>query len=1109
MKAFCNCYAIIALCVPLLYGLAGCHSEQKTLLKRVEDSGVTFVNQITENDSMNIMDMSYFYRGGGVAIADLNNDQWPDLILGGNMSPTEIYLNQGGFRFEEVTEEAGLLARQWINGISVADINQDGNLDIYLCAGGYTDPKMRKNLLFVHQGTNAQGVPRYEEQAADYHLDSDKSTTQAVFFDFDKDQDLDVILVNTDPDNLNPNIVKPRINDGSVPNTDQLLENRLDEEGIFVDVSSHAGIVYEGFSLGVAVSDINDDGWPDIYVANDHLSNDLLYINNQDGTFTNRIADLVTAQSYYSMGVLTQDLTNDGLTDIFTLDMLPETQERRQKMMMAMHWTKFSLAEDYEYEAQFMRNTLQVNLGKKQQGVPVFTEVAQSAGLHDTDWSWGCLSADFDLNGYSDIIISNGYARDITDMDFVSYHENNAFFTKSLDNKLYKKDLADRPPILLSNYAFANRGKLQFEDVSAQWGLKQPNLSNGIAYGDLDRDGDLDLVINHINQRASVYRNQLSSPDKHFIKIYPVNQSGIPVFGVKAYLYSEQEVQFRELYPVQGYQSMHEAVVHFGLSGQKVDSIRLVWPKGATTRLLKPATDTVLYVEQPQPLKKEFKKIPAPPHFIYRQSDLLPEHRPYPPFVDVERYPLLVQTYAKEGPPLVTSDYYETQSSMIFTGSGPEQAGMILSQRADGTFERMEFDKGGSYEDAGAAWLDADQDGDLDLYVSSGNAYFQDGHSSLKDRLYLQEEGQFYLANDRIPDIRSFTQEVIATDYDQDGDSDLLVLGRVDGRFFTSSPRSYLLQNNDGKFTDVSADCLPNGGLLGAVSGAAQSDLNGDGPKEIILAGEWERITVLSWNGSRFEKGDLHQSLPDLTGWWQSVKVSDVNQDGWPDILAGNIGTNNPFSEKTPLQLHVQDIDGNGVAERIVGWHMLNTEGQRQLYPIASRDALGEQVPLLKRKFKDYEAYAQARLGQLLGEVETQSEVYEVNFLKSIVLYNLQGKGWKTEVLPWEAQLGPVHDFLVEDFDEDGKIDLMCIGNNEKLLVELGWNNSFAGALLNNTGQGFVAVPNREVGLYVTTQARKAVKLGPKAYFVANYGDSLYHLSWQKTESPSLSDPVP
>ncbi|MEM1137452.1 MAG: VCBS repeat-containing protein, partial [Bacteroidota bacterium] len=1071
----------VSIFIFLILSLTNCQLASKgSLFQLRANTGINFNNEIIENDTMNIMALEYFYRGGGVAIGDLNNDLLPDVIMGGNMVHSRCYLNKGNFTFKDITTISGLLNDRWINGISLVDINKDGLLDIYLCVGGTNQPESRKNLFYIQQKNNDSDIPIFVNKAKELGLDSDKSTTQAVFFDYDLDNDLDVIIVNTDADNKNPNSIRNKVEDGSAPNSDLLFENRLNEPTFqkFVDVSLKAGIKYDGFSLGVSVTDINMDGWPDIYIANDHLSNDILYINNGDKFFSNQIVNVIKNQSYYSMGVYSKDLDNNALNDIFTLDMLPASNERRHKMLMGMNLPRFRLAQDFGYQHQFMKNTLQMNIGINKDDNPIFTETAQFAGIHDTDWSWGSVIADFNLDGLNDIIITNGYARDITDMDFVVYQENLNFFNKNLNNEAYKLAIAQQPPIKLGNYAFMNKGSLLFTDVSETWGINTPNLSNGIAYGDLDLDGDLDLVINHINQKASILENTTKTSKKNFIKVLPLNSVGAPVFGVKAFLYIDHQKQYQELFPVQGYQSTQEPIFHFGIN-QKIeaDSLKLIWPGGGTSLYYKLQADSLYTIREPikRPYNKKQTEAFKTSFFSISNFRRTEAHLPYLSYTDIENQSLIFQTFSKEGPKLVIDDEDLSQRPDIFVGTGPKQNGLILHQNKIGEFEIQTFEKGGEFEDMDAEWLDADGDNDLDLFVSSGNVNFLNGHKSLQDRLYLRTKNGFEWSPECIPILKTFTKEVVKVDFDHDNDDDLIVFGRMVNGKFPAIPKSYLLQNNKGVFTDVSERYLPQRGFLGMVSCAEKADLDNDGTYEIIFAGEWQSIRVLKWDKDKYNEVSEEYQLSDMKGLWHSIHISDLNKDGFMDILAGNAGKNHPFAKQIPLQLYVKDLDNDGNKDPLLAWNIINQQNEKKFYPVFHRDAFTMQFPFIKTKYRKYDDFAKADMASILTLSQKPMHMEEVNFLESVIFINEKGKGFSMQKLPKAVQMGPVTTFLTTDFNMDGETDILCMGNTQNMPVFLGWNNNSLGTLVIKKKGVFEVIPNNKVQLYITGEVRAAI----------------------------------
>jgi len=1082
------------------------------LFKRVAHSGVTFTNQVIENDSMNIMELEYFYRGGGVGIGDVNRDGLPDIFLGGNMTPSRLYLNQGGLHFTDITEAAGLHTGRWINGVSLVDINADGWLDLYLCAGGSNTPARRRNLFYINQGLNDDGIPVFVDQAATLGLDSDRNSTQSAFFDYDRDGDLDLFLINTDPDNKNPNVVRAKRVDGSSPNTDQLFKNLLKESGRllpFTDVSAEAGIRFEGFSLGLAISDLNLDGWPDIYIANDHLSNDLLYINqgsDEEGrvAFTNRIGDMLTSQSYYSMGVAIKDLNGDGRNDIFTLDMLPERNDRRQKMVMAMSLNKFMLAEEYGYQNQFMKNTLQVNMGQGADGLPLFSEAAQLAGIHNTDWSWGCVAADFDHDGHNDLIITNGYARDITDMDFVAYQKGASYFETNQYSREYRTALQSQPPILLPNVAFRNRGDLQFEDVSAAWGFDEPDLSSGIAYSDLDLDGDLDLVINHLNRPASIYENTLEPGIRHYVKIQPVTEAGAPAIGVRIQLFAGGKKHAAELYPVQGFQSVQDPAIHIGLGKTSlIDSVLIDWPDGYHERYYELLADRTYQWKKGRgtPVTAPLTAGPAAP-FRFQMDTLDWIHQPYPPFDDFYTEPLLPHSFSQESPLLAAEDIDGNGTLDFFVSSGPRQAGVLYFQSSDGKLTRRPFDKDGAFEDMGAAWLDADGDGDADLFVCSGGTRHLEGDASLQDRLYLQEAGDFILAKNALPAMATFTKSPVTLDFDGDGDDDLFVGGRTVYSDYPRFPQSYLLENKNGAFRDVSADRLPAAGKLGMIADAAVADLDQDGIPELILAVEWGPVTILQWSGDAYLDVTDRFAHAQRLGWWQSVKVADINRDGFPDILAGNLGLNNPFAENLPLKLFHTDLDRNGKQDAILAWHAPSQTGKRRFYPFALRDELTAQIPSIKTSYPTYAAFSSVAITDLLQLSEEEVTEKTINSLESVLLINRGGNDFNVHALPKPAQWGPGHAFLIADFNRDGRSDLLCAGNAQNLPVAMSWNDAFMGVLLLADDSGFSHLPNREINLFLRHQIRDVLRINTHQFILTNYAGAPLVLNIQHEKPP-------
>ena len=835
---------------PLLFsigfGLTSC--REKPLFERLPSSetGITFTNTITENDSLNVLDFEYIYNGGGVGVGDFNGDGLQDVFFTGNQVPNRLYINKGGLKFEDVTRKAGLLEpRYWSTGVSLVDIDADGRLDIYVCT---INPKRGRegapNLFYINQGNGPDGIPRFREMARDLGLDDRGYSTHAAFFDYDKDGDLDCYILTNALESYNRNQPRGPVRDGSGKSTDRLYRNeggkekrRKGEEASipflpssfspfllhFTNVSHQAGITTEGWGLGVAVADINDDDWPDVYCADDFQSNDLLWINQRDGTFRNQLTQYTKHQSYNAMGLDVADLNNDGRPELMTLDMMPEDNRRQKSMFMPQNVDRYKMGIDQGYTPQFVRNVLQLNRGKDPRGQTWFSEVGQLSGVYATDWSWSTLMADFDNDGFRDILVTNGYPKDITDLDFVAYnvqYQSNYFNADARTDDETRRKMEELIGVKKSNFMFRNRGnepggQMQFEDVTEAWGLKIPSFSNGAAYADFDNDGDLDLVINNIDDEAFVYRNTLDQREKDekttghdFLRLRLEGDGGnVAGFGAKVSIhYGNGKVQAIEHSPYRGYKSTVEPTLHFGLGGvSRVDTVLVRWLDGRVSRLLNVSTSQVLTVRQREArtegaLEPGVREMPFFEELKATNPISFVQQENY--YVDFKEQVLLPHRYSQNGPGMAVGDVDGNGLDDVFIGGASTFDGQLFRQIKPGVFSKtvLPTDRERKRsDDMGAVFFDADNDGDLDLYVVSGGNEWFENQPPYQDRLYRNDgSGSFREDTTALPDTRASGSCVAAADYDRDGDLDLFVGGRVTPRKYPMPPQSYLLENQGG-----------------------------------------------------------------------------------------------------------------------------------------------------------------------------------------------------------------------------------------------------------------------------------------------------------------------
>lgn len=1061
-----------------------------------KQTGISFSNKIEEDDSLNIFRYEYLYNGAGVGIADLNNDGLDDIFFSGNTGPCKLFLNKGNFHFEDVTRQAHVAGNgTWCTGVSIADVNGDGLLDIYVChSGKYDDSTRLSNELYICQGIK-DGVPVYKEMAKEYGLDAPGTqSTQAVFFDYDKDGDLDMFLLDHSNHTYNPylNTRKTR----ATPDFhfgNRLFRQDRDAAGHihFTDVTLKAGIVNNplNFGLSVTVSDVNKDGWPDIYTTSDYTERDCFYINNHDGTFTESLDKSFTHISKYSMGNDIADYNNDGRPDVLTLDMLPEDNHRQKLLKGPDEYDAYHLLLDSGYYHQQMRNMLHLNEGIDQAGHVRFSEIGQLAGISNTDWSWSALLADFDNDGWKDLFVSNGYLRDFTNLDFLKYTEPDARLAalKRGEQNFRTLDLVRKMPSnKISNYIFHNNGDLTFSNMTTDWGLSRPTVSNAAAYADLDNDGDLDLVVCNNNEPALVYRNNENELKKnHWIRIRLKGRGlNTYAYGAKATLVTSDGVtQYEELYPVRGYQSSMPPELFFGFKqGQTIRNLTIVWPDDSVSVIDTPQPDQTLNLAesatQPPPPPPSGEKLftdvtsTANISFLHHEND----------FIDFKDEPLLPYQLSREGPALAHGDVNGDGREDLYFGGAIGQAGQLFLQTKDGRFQlspNQPWKTDTVAEQVNAIFFDADGDGDMDLYVVSGGNEYNDQSAGFQDHLYLNDgKGNFTPAPpDALPPMLSSKFAIAAGDFNHDGRIDLFIGGRGVPGSFPLSSKSYLLRNDckNGviKFTDVTDEICPTLRLPGMVKAAVFSPLNDPQYPDLLIAGEWMSPHLYRNDNGKLSDVSTAAGLTNLEGMWSSITPADVDGDGKMDFILGNCGYNNQFkaSPTQPMTLYVADFDDNGSLDPILCYYI-----QGKSYPMASRDELLDQIVTLKKKFNSYASYADATIDDIFpADKIAHAKMLRCTELASGVLYNRGNGKFTFTPLPLAAQFSKVYGAAFDDFDGDGKKDILVSGNFFPYRTQLGRCDASLGMLLK--GPSFQPVDPGTSGVYIGGDVRAMVEL--------------------------------
>jgi hypothetical protein len=1086
--------SLTALCLIIM--VTACQNNDKQF-RRIpsSQSGVTFRNDLTPTAEFNILNYMYFYNGGGVAIADFNGDALPDLYFTANQTGNKLYLNEGAMRFKDITDLAGTKGLSgWATGVTTADVNADGKMDIYVSyVGDYLIYKGR-NQLFINQGNDKDGVPQFLDATADYGLDLVGFSTQSAFFDYDRDGDLDMFMLTHslhEAGTFGRSTLRKTVHPLA---GDRLLRN---DNGRFVDVTTDAGIYASvlGYGLGVAISDVNLDGWPDIYVGNDFHENDYLYINQGNGTFVESIEKEMPHTSRFTMGVDCGDVNNDAYPDVVTMDMLPEDPGILKKSAAEDAYDVYTYKANFGYHHQFARNNLQLNNRDS-----TFSDIALYAGVYATDWSWSALLADFDMDGYKDIFISNGIRRRPNDLDFINFIGADSIRYR-LQEEITDKDLAyikRMPELKIANALFRNNGNLTFTNQSSSWGLSDPSYSNGASYADLDKDGDLDLVVNNVDDEAFIYENQAIKKDsKAGARFLQVEFEGLQgnKFGVgaKVLLYDSGSVQLQELFPTRGFQSSGDYVLTFGARSASVDSLVIVWSSGQSQHLKEvPANQRLLVHERDATQPYNYSRHHANNRLFTMQSSVsIPYKHRENNFVEFTREQLLPHMLSSEGPAVAVNDVNGDGLEDLFLGAGKWQEASLMIQQPGGNFVRSgqpDISRDSTYEDIDAVFFDADQDHDQDLFVVSGGNEFSGKSPYRNPRLYLNDGKGNFTKSTQFKDIFLNGSTVALSDVDKDGDTDLFIGARSIPFNYGKRPDSFLMKNDGkGNFSNATDTDAPALHQFAFVKDAVWCDVDGDNDDDLVIAAEWSPVLVLYNDQGKLKPMALEGSgLEQSNGWWNTVRPLDADGDGDLDLVLGNMGLNSKLhaSVKEPVRMYVADFDKNDSIDQIVTHYMRGKE-----YPMHTRDEIMKQMPSLKKRFLSYTSFAGASLTDLFSKKDLEkSEQYVAYTFASSFVENLGNGKFAVKPLPAEAQYSTINAVLVGNFNGDNFPDIIAAGNFYLNNIQLGrYDASYGLMLAGGPKNAFAPLLPASSGLSIKGQTRKLreIVVGGKNRFLA------------------------
>lgn len=1081
-----------------------CKDNAVTLFKSLDPdiTGVNFKNTLFDDGPLNVANYIYFYNGGGVAVGDINNDGLQDILFTGNMVRNRLFLNKGNFKFEDITTRSGVAEKQgWCTGANMADINNDGRVDIYICRSADANPQRRKNLLFINNGDLT-----FSEKAEEYGLADAGYSTQAAFFDYDKDGDIDCFIINHSSQKYTGGVqdnpaLRKEYNPASAT---KLYRNDLypSNEGSlgkahFTDVSLQAGITSNvlSFGLGIAISDFNNDGWPDVSVSNDFNEPDYFFINNRNGTFTEQLSKSMDQVSLFSMGSDAADYDNDGFVDLVTLDMLPEDNKTIKMHSGAENFDKFQYLFAQGFYYQYSRNMLHKNNGDG-----TFSEVGQLAGVSNTDWSWAALFGDYDNDGNKDLFVTNGYVKDYTEMDFLKYSVDRVIRSMHKDSvdpiPVYIQKM---PTIEIPNYIYQNQGNGTFLKKTKEWGFNKKGVSAGAAYADLDNDGDLDLVVNHSNDFARIYKNNSETITKNnYLSIQlegtAANQTGL---GAKVKLFCKGQQYYQEQSPGRGFQSSSDPVLNFGVGKNKIiDSVLVIWPNDNFQKLIAIKANQRLIIKITDAKEKwVYDTVVNSKQTFFTQATMPQVRHRENTFSDFTVQSLLPGYLSRQGPCIEVADINKDGLEDFFIGGAKGQAAQLFIQNINNGFTAKPvpaFSNTALSEDVASIFFDADNDGDNDLYVVSGGYEFNENDTAFQDRLYLNDgKGSFTKKENALPPLLTSKGCVKAADIDGDGDMDLFVGGRVVPGKYPIAPRSYILINDGkGNFSDATQSTCAALLHPGMVTDALWTDLNNDKQPDLMVVGEWMPVKVFINTAGKLTDSSSTYIHFASTGWWNRINAEDMDGDGDMDIVIGNCGLNTQFhvNEKEPMSIYYKDFDNNGSIDPILCYYIDGVS-----YPAASRDDLTDQLPGLKKKFLEYKQYAVATINDIFSPDQLKDAlILKAEIMETVYLENLGTKGFSRRSLPMQAQYAPVYGIVMEDVNMDGKKDILLAGNNTWTRIKFGRYTANHGILLLADGKGgFTYIPQPKSGLSIRGNVRslKLIRTGNIQSIIAGIND--------------------